>query len=88
MQTIQLGGTAVPRIGQGTWHMGEEAAQRQAEVRALREGLDIGMTLIDTAEMYAEGGAEEVVGEAADSSGRRNISILEVLCGTITWLGR
>ena len=70
MQTIQLGGTAVPRIGQGTWHMGEEAAQRQAEVRALREGLDIGMTLIDTAEMYAEGGAEEVVGEAIQ--GRRD----------------
>lgn len=70
MQTIQLGGTTVPRIGQGTWHMGEEAAQRQAEVRALREGLDIGMTLIDTAEMYAEGGAEEVVGEAIQ--GRRD----------------
>lgn len=69
MQTIQLGGTRVPRIGQGTWHMGEDAGQRQAEIRALREGLDIGMTLIDTAEMYAEGGAEKVVGEAI--KGRR-----------------
>lgn len=74
MQTIKLGGTAVPRIGQGTWHMGENAGQRQAEVRALREGLDIGMTLIDTAEMYAEGGAEEVVGEAI--RGRRDEAYL------------
>ncbi|WP_386082718.1 aldo/keto reductase [Vreelandella sp. F11] len=70
MQTIELGGESVPRIGQGTWHMGENAGQRQAEVRALREGLDLGMTLIDTAEMYAEGGAEEVVGQAFQ--GRRD----------------
>ncbi len=64
MQTIELGGDSVPRIGQGTWHMGENAGQRQAEVKALREGIDLGMTLIDTAEMYAEGGAEEIVGQA------------------------
>lgn len=70
MRTIELGGKSVPRIGQGTWHMGENAGQRQAEVRALREGLDLGMTLIDTAEMYAEGSAEEVVGEAI--RGRRD----------------
>lgn len=70
MQTIELGGESVPRIGQGTWHMGENAGQRQAEVRALREGLDLGMMLIDTAEMYAEGGAEEVVGQAI--RGRRD----------------
>ncbi|GGC89498.1 aldo/keto reductase [Halopseudomonas salina] len=70
MQTIKLGGAKVPRIGQGTWHMGEDAGQRQAEVRALRAGLDLGMTLIDTAEMYAEGGAEEIVGEAM--RGRRD----------------
>ncbi len=70
MQTIELGGVSVPRIGQGTWHMGEDAGQRQAEIRALREGLDLGMTLVDTAEMYAEGGAEEIVGEAI--RGRRD----------------
>lgn len=70
MQTITLGATQVPRIGQGTWRMGEDANQRQAEVRALREGLDLGMTLIDTAEMYAEGGAEQIVGEAI--RGRRD----------------
>lgn len=70
MQTITLGGVPIPRIGQGTWHMGEDAGHRQAEVRALREGLDLGMTLIDTAEMYAEGGAEEIVCEAI--RGRRD----------------
>lgn len=55
---------AVPRIGQGTWFMGEEASRRIEEITALRAGIDHGLTLIDTAEMYAEGGAEEVVGEA------------------------
>ena len=60
----------MPRLGQGTWHMGEDRSRRSAEVAALRLGLDLGMTLIDTAEMYAEGGSEEVVGEAI--SGRRD----------------
>ncbi|RSK69385.1 aldo/keto reductase [Enterobacter huaxiensis] len=55
---------SIPAIGQGTWYMGEKASQRKTEVNALRAGIDLGLTLIDTAEMYAEGGAEEVVGEA------------------------
>jgi diketogulonate reductase-like aldo/keto reductase len=59
----------MPRLGMGTWHMGESAAQRSAEVAALREGIDLGMRLVDTAEMYADGRAEEVVGEAI--KGRR-----------------
>lgn len=62
-------GTEVPALGQGTWHMGERGADRAREAAALRLGLDLGMTLIDTAEMYAEGGAEEVVAEAI--AGRR-----------------
>lgn len=57
-------GRAIPVLGQGTWRMGEDPAHRQAEVAALRYGLDLGMNLIDTAEMYGEGGAEEVVAEA------------------------
>jgi diketogulonate reductase-like aldo/keto reductase len=57
-------GRSIPVLGQGTWGMGESRAQRQAEIAALRLGLDLGMTLIDTAEMYGEGGAEEVVAEA------------------------
>ncbi|MGY6566452.1 MAG: aldo/keto reductase [Halomonadaceae bacterium] len=54
----------LPAIGQGTWYMGEGLAPRSDEVRALQQGLELGLTLIDTAEMYADGGAEEVVGEA------------------------
>jgi len=63
-------GTEIPALGQGTWHMGERGADRAREAAALRLGLDLGMTLIDTAEMYAEGGAEEVVAEAI--AGRRD----------------
>ena len=57
-------GRDIPILGQGTWRMGENSSQKDAEIAALRLGLDIGMSLIDTAEMYGEGGAEEVVGEA------------------------
>ncbi|SFK53438.1 aldo/keto reductase [Falsiroseomonas stagni] len=63
-------GTAVPALGQGTWYMGERGSDRRAEAAALRLGLDLGMTVIDTAEMYAEGGAEQVVAEAI--AGRRD----------------
>ena len=57
-------GRRIPILGQGTWGMGESRSRRNSEIAALRLGLDLGMTLIDTAEMYGEGGAEEVVGEA------------------------
>jgi diketogulonate reductase-like aldo/keto reductase len=60
----------MPILGQGTWNMGEDPSARAAEVAALRLGMDLGMTLIDTAEMYGEGGAEKVVGEAI--AGRRD----------------
>ena len=70
IRTVRLpDGTEVPALGQGTWHMGERKGSARAEVAALRLGLDLGMTLIDTAEMYGEGGAEEVVAEAI--AGRR-----------------
>lgn len=63
-------GETVPILGQGTWYMAEEATARSDEIAALRLGLDLGLTLIDTAEMYADGGAEELVGEAIE--GRRD----------------
>jgi len=63
-------GTEVPALGQGTWHMGERAGAAAAEVAALKLGIELGMTLIDTAEMYGNGGAEEIVGEAIE--GRRD----------------
>jgi diketogulonate reductase-like aldo/keto reductase len=64
------GGETLPVLGQGTWRMGDDASKRKTEVAALRLGIDLGMTLIDTAEMYANGGAEKVVGEAI--AGRRD----------------
>lgn len=64
----------LPAIGQGTWHMGEELAPRRSEVRALQHGLELGMQVIDTAEMYADGEAECIVGEAL--AGRRDQAFL------------
>jgi diketogulonate reductase-like aldo/keto reductase len=62
--TLLPSGRPIPVLGQGTWRMGEDPSQRESEIAALRLGLDLGMTLIDTAEMYGEGGAEEIAGEA------------------------
>jgi diketogulonate reductase-like aldo/keto reductase len=59
-------GERVPALGQGTWHMGENRSHAAEEAAALRLGIDLGMTLIDTAEMYGGGGAEEVVARAAN----------------------
>lgn len=64
MRTLQLAGTALPLIGQGTWKMGEDPARREDEIAALRLGLELGLHVIDTAEMYGEGSAERLVGEA------------------------
>jgi diketogulonate reductase-like aldo/keto reductase len=65
MKTVILpDGTPVPALGQGTWMMAEDRSKRSAEIAALRAGIDCGMTLIDTAEMYGEGASEELVGEA------------------------
>jgi diketogulonate reductase-like aldo/keto reductase len=68
--TMLPSGESIPVLGQGTWHMAEKSRRRADEIAALRLGIDLGMTLIDTAEMYADGGAEELVGEAID--GRRH----------------
>jgi diketogulonate reductase-like aldo/keto reductase len=71
MKTIQFpDGTTVPALGQGTWMMGEASSRRADEIATLQTGLDLGLTLIDTAEMYADGEAERVVGEAI--AGRRD----------------
>jgi diketogulonate reductase-like aldo/keto reductase len=65
MKTVELpGGETVPALGIGTWRIGESARSRRAEVDAVRFALEIGYRLIDSAEMYGDGGAEEVVGEA------------------------
>lgn len=59
-------GTVLPRLGQGTWHIGDEPSKRQDEIKTLRLGVELGMNLIDTAEMYGNGRAEELVGEAIE----------------------
>jgi aldehyde reductase len=63
-------GESVPALGQGTWHIGDSSGRRQAEIAALRRGLDLGLTLVDTAEMYGDGRSEELVGQAI--AGRRD----------------
>src|SRR3954469_12074379 len=63
-------GEAVPALGQGTWNIGDDPALRQEEIAALRHGLDLGLTLVDTAEMYGDGRSEALVGDAI--AGRRD----------------
>lgn len=68
--TTLIDGRTVPVLGQGTWRMGDERSRAADEVRSLQAGLDLGMTLIDTAEMYGNGASERIVGEAV--RGRRD----------------
>ena len=70
MQNVWINGASLPAIGQGTWYMGENPALRAQEIAALQAGLAAGLPVIDTAEMYADGEAERVVGEAMQ--GRRD----------------
>src|SRR6476620_9912524 len=71
-------GKQVPALGQGTWHLGEGEHNRRQEVAALREGIQLGMTLIDTAEMYGEGGAEKVVAAAIEGQRDRVFIVTKV----------
>ncbi len=64
MKTIELSGLAVPHMGQGTWNIGDSSARRAAEIATLRRGVELGLTLIDTAEMYGSGRSELLVNEA------------------------
>ena len=75
MKTVTLpSGERVPAFGQGTWYVGDERGRRAEEIAVLRMGLDAGLTLIDTAEMYGDGRAEALVGEAI--AGRRDAVFL------------
>jgi diketogulonate reductase-like aldo/keto reductase len=79
MKTILLpDGESVPVLGQGTWRMGENSRAHKDEVAALRLGIELGMTLIDTAEMYGEGGAEEVVADAIEGQRDRVFVVTKV----------
>ena len=79
MRQVALpGGEQVSALGQGTWHFGEGERPRPVEADALRLGIDLGMTLIDTAEMYADGGAEEVVADAISGQRERVFLVSKV----------
>lgn len=80
MRTVALrGGETVPAVGQGTWYMGERGSDAAKEADALRLGVDLGLTLIDTAEMYASGGAEQVVARAVAGIRERVFIVSKVL---------
>jgi len=82
MKTISLpDGERVPVLGQGTWGMGEKRSAHAEEVAALRLGIDLGMTLIDTAEMYGEGRAEKVVADAIEGQRDRVFVVTKVYPG-------
>src|SRR5262245_28827764 len=79
MRSIELpDGTRVPALGQGTWRMGEDNRERAREIAALRLGIELGMSLIDTAEMYGEGGAEKIVAEAIQGQLQRFFIVTKV----------
>lgn len=81
-------GVAVPVIGQGTWDIPESGQRRAEAIRALRSGIELGMTHIDTAEMYGAGAAEEIVGEAVAGMPRGSLFITsKVLPENATYKG-
>jgi diketogulonate reductase-like aldo/keto reductase len=80
-------GTEVPALGQGTWRMGEGARPAAEEAASLRLGIELGMTLIDTAEMYGDGGAEAVVGTAMAGMRDRVFLVSKVLPGNASRAG-
>lgn len=69
----------MPRLGQGTWNMGDSAAARRDEIAALRAGIELGMTLIDTAEMYGDGRSESLVAEAIAGQREKMFLVTKVL---------
>ncbi len=69
-------GRVIPRLGQGTWYLGQGLAPREREIAALRRGIELGMTLIDTAEMYGDGRAEALVGEAIRGCDRDSLFLV------------
>ncbi|MYV39512.1 aldo/keto reductase [Streptomyces sp. SID1328] len=80
--TIALpSGEEISALGQGTWYLGEDPARREQEIAALRLGVDLGMTVVDTAEMYGDGAAEELVGEALQGRREEVFLVSKVLPG-------
>jgi diketogulonate reductase-like aldo/keto reductase len=80
-------GEAVPVLGLGTWRMAEDSSRRQTEIASLRLGLDLGMSLIDTSELYEDGGVEELIGEAIEGRRDEVFLVTKVLPGRATRRG-
>ena len=81
MRTTSIAGHPVPVLGQGTWQLGDRRDRRQQEIAALQLGIDLGLTLIDTAEMYGDGASEELVAEAITGRRDRLFLVTKVLPG-------
>lgn len=77
MRELTIGGTKVPAIGLGTWHMGDHPSTRSQEIKALQAGVEAGAKVIDTAEMYGNGRSESLIGEAIRDLNRDNLFIID-----------
>src|SRR5688572_19923876 len=84
MRFTKLSGGKIPVLGQGTWQLGERAERRQQEIAALQLGIDLGLTLIDTAEMYGNGAAEDLVADAITGKREQVLLVTKVLPGNAT----
>lgn len=76
MQTIKIGEKRVPIIGLGSWHMGDDLRLKKQEINSIKKGIEAGITVIDTAEMYGEGNSELMLGEAINSLNRDNLYLI------------
>ncbi|WP_288639129.1 aldo/keto reductase [uncultured Lentilactobacillus sp.] len=77
MREVTIGDSNVPAIGLGTWHMGDNTATRETEIKALKDGIAAGARVIDTAEMYGNGRSERLVGEAIKGTNRDELFIID-----------
>ena len=76
MRRIDANGMQIPILGQGGWTIGDDPSRRQCEIDALRYGIEIGMNMIDTAEMYGEGASESLIGEAISEFDREDVFLV------------
>lgn len=84
MRFTQLSGAPIPVLGQGTWQLGDRPDRRDQEIAALQLGIDLGLTLIDTAEMYGNGASEELVADAIAGRREQVFLVTKVLPGNAT----
>lgn len=89
MEYIKLkGGASIPRLGMGTWYLGNTLMRREEEIHAIQTGIENGMTLIDTAEMYGNGQAEQLVGQAIRNLNRENLFLVSKVLPQNARIGR